>query len=528
MENKFDLYFSETGTQDIFIEQLKAKYEMLYDSVHPIPYIRDRLYCVDKIFVESGIEYLVQSANARHKENWRPLDSYHDLLRENTISSDRNILEAEPGYGKSTIALQLVYDWCKAVQHSPLSMIDILIFLQLRQLGTVSSIFEAIRRFILPTNSTLSETDVKTLIEHSTSVVIILDGYDEYLEQDNTNTDIYRIISKDMFQKFKVLITTRSSYLPKHLAPQTCRLRLMGFDDSAREKYIRKAVVGEDDAAANKIILDIQENPVLEDLCEVPLLFVMFAHITHENKDLHTFKSVTVFFRYMITCFHSHMNNKIEENVKILKSLDTKNTFLYEIAFKALTGEKRQIVWKRKELRKKLGSYFYDYYLKMGIFIEEEALNEFQDFQRQCEGGTNIEVRFYHKLFCEWYTAHFLARRITKLTVNHSQLLKNVDPLDLQYLYRFSCGISKEASNKIIKYLRTKTEHKKSAILCVLEQERETHELLESITELVSETVTINQKDTRLLQRSTIQILNVASKQEVCNNILVLTIPIWH
>lgn len=516
--------FSETNKEDIFIAQLKAKYEMLYNSVQPIPYIRDRMYCVNTLFVESGIEYLIQSADARDKGNWKPLDSYFELLAENTFSSDRVILEGEPGYGKSTITLQLAYDWCNAVEHSPLSEIKVLIFLRLRQLGGLLSIFQAIRRFILPMDSTLTAKDIKNLIEHSTSVVIVLDGYDEYPDQHRKDTDIYKIISKDIFRKVKVLITTRSSYLPKYLAPQYFRVHLIGFKESARDQYIRKAVVGDDVVSAKNINLKLQDNPILHDLCQVPLFFVMFAHITHENKNLQTFKSVTDFFQYMIACFHSHMRNKMEEdNVKIDTSSEANHTRLDSIAFKALAAEKQQIVWERRALRKTLGSSFYNYYVKVGILVEDEILNPCQDLQRQRE--VEKEVRFFHKIFCEWYAAHFLAKRLSTITVTFSStshLLANVDPFDLQYIYRFACGISEKASNKIINYLRKTEGWQKFAILCTLEQTRETNDLQESITELVSERLAISRNDTKLLQRATLQILDFASKREVSRNIFKL------
>ncbi|PIK38196.1 hypothetical protein BSL78_24963, partial [Apostichopus japonicus] len=54
MENNND----DSEKAERFIKHLKAKYEIFYDSVQPIPYIKDRMYCVDKVFVEGGIEYM--------------------------------------------------------------------------------------------------------------------------------------------------------------------------------------------------------------------------------------------------------------------------------------------------------------------------------------------------------------------------------------------------------------------------------------------------------------------------------------
>ncbi|PIK52554.1 hypothetical protein BSL78_10544 [Apostichopus japonicus] len=506
----------DENKEELFIDQLKRKYEILYDAVQPIPYIKDRMYCVDKVFVEGGMEYLDKTTVAKQGKEWKQMKSYHELMDGTRISSTRNILEGEPGYGKSTLTLQLVYDWCKSVSHSPLRQVKILILLRLRQLGGVNSIFEAVRRFILPGDSKFTDDDVKSIIEKCSSVMLVLDGYDEYPDQDNTDADIYKIIKNDIFREIKVILTTRSSYLPNYRSPQTDRARLTGFDDLARDKYIRKAVTGDDTEAVDEIKRKLQENPVLGDLCEVPLFFVMFAHITYENKELQTFNSVTGFFRYMISCFHSHMSNKMkDENVTTSQLFEANHSKLDEIAFKALCGKDQMIIWKKQKICKALGEAFYNQYVRIGILVEEEVLDMFSMPDAMGNIRSTVEVRFYHKLFCEWYAAHHLAKKITKLISITSAMLANLDPFDLQYVYRFACGLNKAAARNIIKHLQKTNEGQKFAMLCILEQEGDNDELLESVTELVSNSITINVNDSKLLQRSVTQILEFASKKEI-------------
>ncbi|PIK53178.1 hypothetical protein BSL78_09931 [Apostichopus japonicus] len=502
--------------EELFIDQLKKKYEILYDAVQPIPYIKDRMYCVDKVFVEGGMEYLDKTTVTKQGTEWKQMKSYDELMDGTRISSTRNILEGEPGYGKSTLTLQLVYDWCKSVSHSPLRQVKILILLRLRQLGGVNSIFEAVRRFILPGDSKFTDDDVKSIIEKCSSVMLVLDGYDEYPDQDNIDADIYKIIKNDILREIKVILTTRSSYLPNYRSPQTDRARLTGFDDLARDKYIRKAVTGDDNEAVDEIKRKLQENPVLGDLCEVPLFFVMFAHITYENKKLQTFHSVTGFFRYMISCFHSHMSNKMkDENVTTFQLFEANHSKLDEIAFKALCGKDQMIIWKKQKICKALGEAFYNQYVRIGILVEEEVLDMFSMPDAMGNIRSTVEVRFYHKLFCEWYAAHHLAKKITKLISITSAMLANLDPFDLQYVYRFACGLNKAAARNIIKHLQKTNEGQKFAMLCILEQEGDNDELLESVTELVSDSITINVNDSKLLQRSVTQILEFASKKEI-------------
>ncbi|PIK33437.1 putative NLR family CARD domain-containing protein 4, partial [Apostichopus japonicus] len=346
-----------------FIKHLKAKYDVFYDSVQPIPYIKDRMYCVDKVFVEGGMEYMTGISGG--KEQWDQLISFEELVKDNCLRRKRRILQGEPGYGKSTMILQLLYDWCKSIPTSPLKKVDVIIYLRLRQLGGVESIVSAIRQFILPKDSYISEDDIKDILKEMKSVLVLLDGFDEYPDQESRKTDIYHIMKKDMFQEFKVILTTRPFCVPKDFVPHSDRVRLTGFGEEARKKYVEMAVVGTYGEAVDRVMKKLIENPVLGDLCQVPLFFVMFAHMTYEKEHSLTFNSVTCFFRYMIACFHSHMKNKMSDTI-VTNLLENEHKVLDRVAFEALSGKNQKIVWKHEQLRNQLGHEFYDQYLRIG------------------------------------------------------------------------------------------------------------------------------------------------------------------
>ncbi|KAJ8049577.1 Protein NLRC5 [Holothuria leucospilota] len=505
--------------RSIFLKQIKGTYGDLYNAVQPIPYIRDRLFCVDRVFVEGGLEVLVFGNANVGTGTWENLRSYHNIFGSPSLTSSRKILEGEPGYGKSTLTLQFAYDWCNRTSMSPLKDVELLIILRLRQLGGVKSIYRAIRQFILPLDSPLTEADVKNIISITQSTMIILDGYDEYTDKDDKGSDVNRIIARQMFQDLEVILTTRSSCWPRSYSAQTKRVRLTGFDGKARDLYVKKVVVGNDCAAAFKILQGIQDNSLLADLCQVPLLFVMYAHMSHESKDTLCFNSVTSFFRHMIACFHTHMFNKMEDdNVQKYKLFEKEHEKLDNLAFEGITGKNQKIVWPKEQIRKRIGEDFYDQYIRTGILIEEDVLDitYFSDSKENGLGYRKIEVRFYHKLFGEWYAAHTLAERCKYLPgLMLTNLLRNVDPFDLQYFYRFACGLSSKAAEKIIKHLRKRDGGDKFAVLCILEKTGDMDTISDPIRKLCSKQIEIREDDTTLLQRSTIQLLEIASGNQV-------------
>ncbi|PIK33929.1 hypothetical protein BSL78_29252, partial [Apostichopus japonicus] len=506
--------FSEKET--LFIGQIKSKYELLYDSVQPIPYIKDRMYCVDKVFVNGGVEFLANMPEGGGQLRWESLGTYQDILSETCLSSKRQILEGEPGYGKSTLTLQLLYDWCQSVHTSPLINIDVVIYLRLRQLGGVNSIYSAIRQFILPKDSNINDEDVKEMLHNMDSVLVLLDGFDEYPDQDSAETDIFHILNKNMLQGIKVVLTTRYRAYRKILHHA---LNVFGFKGLMRQPteptYV-KLLLEKMNKAVEKLMRKLQKNPLLDDLCQVPLFFVMFAHITNENEKMVTFNSVTSFFRYMISCFHSHMRIKMkDENVQKFELLENKHKALDKIAFEALSRKKQKIVWDKEKLRNQLGCEFYDRYFRIGILVEEEVLDIADEVSDESHIQYKKEVRFYHKLFCEWYAAYYVAECLSATALKMYTVFGQINPFELQYVYRFVCGLDKIAAEKVIQYLQSKDDGKKFAVLCMLEQEEKTENFIKRVSDLVSSGVTtIGKDESKLLQRSTLQILGVASKHK--------------
>ncbi|XP_071855449.1 NLR family CARD domain-containing protein 4-like [Apostichopus japonicus] len=513
--------------KSIFINSLKRRYKLQYDAIQPIPYIKDRLYCVDKVFVEGGTEiYVVEGATKEKEGPWVRVDSYKDIFTDPRMKAKRRIIEAEAGYGKSTVTLQLAYDWCNGVKDSPFKDVEILILLRLRQLNSKISIYHAIKMFLAPSDPRIKSSDIKDIIESCSSVKVLLDGYDEFPDRDGaTGSDVGRIITSNLLGNIDVTLTTR--YLPKDYdKANTKRVRLVGFDAKARDQYIRKAVTGEDDESVAKIKRALQANPILDDLCQVPLIFVMFSHMTHEKTHFQKFKSVTEFFSYMIQCFHSHLSNKSMDKSAKAYNIEyaVKYKELSKVAFEGLCGENQQLSWRKDGLCTRLGQGFCQHYIAVGILVEEEVSAVTNEQTSATDIQTRTDVRFYHQLFCEWFASFRLAEVVaaTRGASELKNVLDKVDPFNLQYLYRFTCGISSAVGKRIIEYLKSREDGGKFAILCILEQTGEVDGIKDTVRDLCSNRVEIWNRYSKLLQRSTIQLLEIASRFDIPISCVVL------
>lgn len=495
---------------------MKSIYENQYSKVTPIPFLSHKIFGIEEIFVQGGIKFCTSDQGKGHPK-WTTLESYQDIAAKKApITSFLRIVEGDPGQGKSTLALQFVYDWCTKKCESPLKDVDLLVFLQLRQLRNIKNIFQAIKLLLLPKYTSFTEETIKSIIQKCSSVVFILDGYDEFPNRNEQN-DINDMIKTLIFHQAMIILTTRSNFRPKEYAQNSTFFKLTGFDEKARNEYLFK-VVQDDRNVAERLKQRLDESPVLGEFILVPLFFAMYAHITYERDDQVMFDSVTKFFRYMISCFHSHLGNKPDNNKDMYQSLEKAHESLEELAFNGLSGKKEKNIWSKEEMCANLGQNIFEYYLDIGILVSEEVRRIIDEpgisDSEHIQDVT--EVRFYHKLFCEWYAAHYLSKHLNGLSeTDMARLLNHLDPFNLQYVYRFVCGLNPDVAPTIIAYLKTLHGGDKFAILCLLEKTGDIEQIKETVTELCLETVILSNESSRLLQRSTLQLIDIACKLKV-------------
>ncbi|KAJ8029257.1 NLR family CARD domain-containing protein 4 [Holothuria leucospilota] len=492
-----------------FVTELKNRYRNLCGGIQPAPFLRDR-YDIGKLFVEGGIEFLEDEQG----EKWSKLENYRMVFTDPRIKSKRCIIHGEPGYGKSTLVLQITHDWCQ--EKTPMAGFEILILLRLRQFRNVPSIYSAIKKFLLPKDSKLTEDDIKSILDRATAI-ILLDGYDEYPDRENKCSDIQYIIRGDMFQEYEVVLTTRTSYLPPKSPNTTKRIRLIGFDDAARETYIRNVVAGGSSDDANKVSQFLKENPVHADFCKSPLFFTMISYMVKNSERFRNLQTVTQLFRLIIKCFHSHQKTKAtEEN----REQELDHSELDKVSYESCVNK---ISWEKANLRVKIGKDLYDEYVRIGILIEEDVFN-YDTLEYK------TDTRFFHKLFAEWFAAHYFAkvaahpgptfgpwmnqRALTGESPSDpscSYRLKSPDPHDVHYMYRFACGLNRDAALKIIRHLGRNTYYNQCTLLCIREWGGRLEEIWSTVFQLCLRTIYISDTDSFLVQKSTLELIKFAS-----------------
>lgn len=523
-----------TGKRTQFVKELRTKYKRLCGGIQQAPFLRAK-YHIDELFVESKIEFReAKHGESKKHEKWRQLKNYQTIFTEREIKSKRRILVGEPGYGKSTLALKITHDWCQEI--APMKEFQILILLRLRQFKDEATIYSAIKKFLLPEDSKLTKSDIKSILDCS-STAILLDGYDECPDRGKEGAAIERINKEEMCQDHEVVLTTRTSCLPPDHENTTNKLvRLCGFDEDSRKMYIRNVIARGCSDVADKISKFLKENPVAADFCKIPLLFAMICCMVKNSESFQNLKTVTQFFRHIIKCFHSHKDIKITQVTREEKLDHSK---LDKVAFEGLSGDGPHIPWSKNKLIDEISKDLYDEYIHIGILVEEEVYDH--------DTLTYYtETRFFHKLFAEWHAAHYLAkvaaqpeaefepwqkrRRLSTVereegksppnqasNNNTVRLLKNLDPNDVNYMYRFACGLNRDAGLKIIKHLGTKEGYDKYTLLCIKEWGGNLETIRDTVSLLCSSLRIrfIRDTDSIMLQKSTVALIDFASSRKI-------------
>ena len=187
------------------------------------------------------------------------------------------LTEGAPGGGKSTLTLHICHKW--AQDDFSFGRFDLVILVYLRDQAIQNA---TILADILPV--TLEESRVVATHIQATrghNILFIFDGWDEFPSHLQTNSLVSTIIRqphKLSLHQSTVLITSRpvSSGNLLHIADR--RVEILGFTRHQIREYIEKALDG-NSTHIHKLVQHLEEHPVIEGYCYVPLHVAILVHI---------------------------------------------------------------------------------------------------------------------------------------------------------------------------------------------------------------------------------------------------------
>lgn len=206
----------------------------------------------------------------------------HQLsFNESTAIEDkpkRVYVDGNPGYGKSTLALKLAYDWSADASGSYLSSFSLVFVVTLRDLR--GSLYSHLCKEVLPRHI-LSKEAMNTLwcymkkIEEK--VLFLLVGYDELVDEENS--DVTELIDGLMFPNSTVVLTARSGS-PKPLPNGLHRrLHIVGMAPDQTHRFIGRyfAAMNKPDCGSEVMSLISASQHKFSDLITCPIMCLALA-----------------------------------------------------------------------------------------------------------------------------------------------------------------------------------------------------------------------------------------------------------
>ena len=188
------------------------------------------------------------------------------------------LIEGAPGGGKSTLALHFCEQWAHYASFMDRFEVVVLVYLRDQAIQNATTLAD-----ILPALNLEMSKIVASQIQdcNGKSVLFIFDGWDEFpsrLQNNSLVSTIIRQPHKLSLHQSTVLITSRPVSSGNLLHVANRRVEILGFTQHQIREYIEKALDG-NTTHTQKLVQHLEEHPVIEGYCYVPLHVAILVHI---------------------------------------------------------------------------------------------------------------------------------------------------------------------------------------------------------------------------------------------------------
>ena len=249
-------------------------------------------------------------------------------------------ISGRAGTGKTSSMAMLALDWVNENDEieTNLSQFDLVFLIELRYVNDNSSLEQIIIKQHGLKGKNVSESQIRFILEEQ-SVLLILDGYDEY--QKGTNSDIDSAIKDTVGDCFLILTCRDGDYISKGtLSKFDCEIEILGFTPFTMFQCAAKYL--ESKEMANRLISEASRW-MIRDLLQIPIILLMVCVLYFKEKKLprsHTAIIDKIVELLLDRSTLKHFGAKCRQ----VPGLRAKLYQLGELAWKTLKSKTRQLL----------------------------------------------------------------------------------------------------------------------------------------------------------------------------------------
>ncbi|XP_073255688.1 uncharacterized protein [Porites lutea] len=347
------------------------------------------------------------------------------------------------GIGKTVFTQKVTFDWSQQTFPQTLGAFDLVLLVRLRDISDlqdVPSILAASRA--LASDGTVSVDNLYNYVRrHQEKVLLILDGYDEYVYTAGNQSPVLEIWNENQLSNCCVVITSREMKAETLRSSGDAVFKIDGFNYWRQEEFAGRFLKDDEDVEKFFEYLEQQD---LRKLAQIPLLLLIMC-LLWKGKDRNALpkKRADIFPQFVKTLFHHMGEKQSAESVFNIEDYSEELYVLGRSAFEALINDCLYIP------RSELPNYdLIKRLIEVGLFqvLNMSSLNP--------EKG----VYFIHKSLQEYFAGSFLKEELilskkNKITNSLSKLDSVETILKMNEVLKFAGELSEEAAREIVIHL---------------------------------------------------------------------------
>ncbi|XP_073255144.1 uncharacterized protein [Porites lutea] len=438
---------SSTATKEelpdsLCLEECQKQLRSIYETnskVKIVPWDQSSAVHIDEIYTQ--LSWLMDEKRPSGVTQ-KKLKHYTDIFdggRPNHTPK-RILVHGRPGIGKTVFTQKATFDWSQHRVEGKLGRFDLVLLVKLRDvcnLNDVPAILSAAN--LLASDGPISTDNLYDYVRyHQEKVLLILDGYDEYVHSAASQSPVLQIWEKKQLRDCCVIITSRDMKAEGLKSSSDAQFEIDGFDHRRQEEFARRFLKDDQDVAEFFKYLWQQD---LQDVAKIPILLLMLLLVWNE-KDREGLPSsrVKVYFQFLQTMFN-HMSEKQKKPAVKVDDHKEELCKVGELAFDALLQDLLYF-----PLSKLPDPVLTEKLIEVGLF---QLLN--MSALHPCKA-----VHFIHKSMQEFLASLFLKEKLLSQESKNNSLFK-VDSIEkifkLNEVFKFTAEMSEEAALEILSHL---------------------------------------------------------------------------
>ena len=352
------------------------------------------------------------------------------------------------GIGKTVFTKKATFDWSQQRYSETLGAFDLVLLVRLRDVSNLQDVPSILRASeVLDSNGAISLHNLYDYVcRHQEKVLLILDGYDEYVYSSKNESPVFKIWKKSQLRDCCVVITSREMKAETLRNCSDAQFKIDGFNEERQEEFARRFLKDDKDIADFFMYLQ-QHN--LRGLAEIPLLLLMLCLLwTKTTREELPKERGHIFTRFIETMFDHMCEKKSAEESVSAEDYSEELYALGRLAFEALL-QAGQLYFPVSQLP--AGYSLIERLIEVGLF---QVLN-MASLKR--EKG----VYFVHKSVQEYLAGNFLKEELTSRRTDSTNSLLKLDSVEkieeMFEVLKFAVELSEEAAREIVIHLGIKS-----------------------------------------------------------------------